>query len=43
MNNIKQKLVALPTTTVLGKILTVGFIYNTVTMTWNCVASAQEA
>lgn len=32
----------LPTTTVLSKILTVGFIYNSVTSTWDCVASAQE-
>lgn len=35
--------VALPTTTVANKLLTVGFIYNTVTSTWGCVASAQEA
>lgn len=35
--------VALPTTTVISKILTVGFIYNTTTSTWGCVASAQEA
>lgn len=35
--------VALPTTTVLGKVLQVGFLYNTVTSTWDCVASAQEA
>lgn len=35
--------VALPTTTVINKILTVGFIYNTTTSTWGCVASAQEA
>ncbi len=33
--------VALPTTTVLSKLLTVGFIYNG--STWGCVASAQEA
>jgi hypothetical protein len=33
----------LPTTTVAGKLLTVGFIYDTVAATWGCVASAQEA
>jgi len=35
--------VALPTTTVISKLLTVGFIYNTVTATWGCVAVANEA
>ncbi len=35
--------VALPTTTVVSKLLTVGFIYDTVATTWGCVASAQEA
>ncbi len=35
--------VALPTTTVISKLLTVGFIYDTVATTWGCVASAQEA
>lgn len=37
--------VALPTTTVISKILTVGFIYNTANALnkWMCVASAQEA
>lgn len=35
--------VALPTTTVISKVLTVGFIYDTVAMVWGCVASAQEA
>lgn len=35
--------VALPTTTVISKVLTVGFIYDTVTSKWGCVASAQEA
>jgi len=34
--------VALPTTTVLSKVLTVGFIYDTATSKWGCVASAQE-
>jgi hypothetical protein len=37
--------VALPTTTVISKILTVGFFYNTANSLnkWQCVASAQEA
>lgn len=35
--------VALPTTTVISKRLTVGFIYDTVTAKWGCVASVQEA
>jgi hypothetical protein len=35
--------VALPTTTVISKVLSVGFIYNTVTSTWDCVASVQES
>lgn len=37
--------VALPSTTVLSKILTLGFIYNTANSLnkWQCVASAQEA
>lgn len=35
--------VTLPTTTIASKVLTVGFIYNTVTSTWDCIASAQEA
>ncbi len=35
--------VALPTTTVKSKVLTVGFIYDTATSKWGCVASAQEA
>lgn len=35
--------VALPTTTVISKLLTVGFIYDTTTSKWGCVASAQEA
>lgn len=33
----------LPTTTVISKLLTVGFIYDTVAATWGCVAAAQEA
>lgn len=35
--------VALPTTTVISKRLTVGLIYDTVTSKWGCVALAQEA
>lgn len=35
--------VALPTTTVVSKLLTVGFIYDTVAATWGCVASSQES
>lgn len=35
--------VGLPTTTVAGKLMTVGFIYDTVAATWGCVALSQEA
>lgn len=37
--------VALPTTTVISKILTIGFLYNTdnALNKWQCVATAQEA
>lgn len=35
--------VSLPTTTTISKVLTVGFIYNTVTSTWDCIAASQEA
>lgn len=35
--------VALPTTTVASKVLTVGFIYDSVKTAWSCVAVAQEA
>lgn len=35
--------VALPTTTVISKVLTVGFIYDAVKLDWCCIASAQEA
>ena len=42
-SSFEAKGVALPTTTVLSKVLTVGFIYDTVTSKWGCVASAQEA
>jgi len=34
--------VDLPTTTVAGKLLSVGFIYDTVASVWGCVAVAQE-
>jgi len=34
--------VTLPTTTVLSKLLTVGFIYDSVLTTWGCVASVSE-
>ena len=40
--SFEAKGVALPTTTVLSKVLTVGFIYDTVTAKWGCVASCQE-
>lgn len=41
--SFEAKGVALPTTTVISKVLTVGFIYDTVSAKWGCVASAQEA
>jgi hypothetical protein len=41
--SFEAKGVALPTTTVLSKVLTVGFLYDTVTSKWGCVAMAQEA
>jgi hypothetical protein len=34
--------VTLPTTTIVSKYLYVGFIYNSTTSTWDCVAVAQE-
>ena len=34
--------VALPTTTVISKLLTVGFIYNSVSGKWGCVASVSQ-
>jgi hypothetical protein len=37
-----QKGINLPTTTVVSKILTVGFQYDIVTATWGCIASVQE-
>jgi hypothetical protein len=42
-NKFEAKGVALPTTTTLSKVLTVGFIYDTVTAKWGCVASIVEA
>lgn len=41
--SFESKGLDLPTTTVLSKVLTVGFIYDTVTAKWGCVALAQEA
>lgn len=35
--------VSLPTTTTANKLLTVGFLYNTVTSKWECIASVVEA
>lgn len=35
--------VTLPTTTIAGKVTTVGFFYNSVTSTWDCVACVTEA
>lgn len=40
--SFEAKGTALPTTTVISKVLTVGFIYDTVTSKWGCVASSQE-
>lgn len=42
-DSFESKGVALPTTTVISKVLTVGFIYDTVTSKWGCVASCVEA
>lgn len=42
-SSFESKGVTLPTTTVSGKVLTIGFIYDSVTSKWGCVASAQEA
>ena len=39
----EAKGVALPTTTTASKVLTVGFIYDTVSAKWGCVASLTEA
>lgn len=42
-SSFEAKGVTLPTTTVLSKVLTLGFLYDTVTSKWGLVASAQEA
>ena len=41
--SFEAKGVALPTTTAITGALTVGFIYDSVSAKWGCVASAQEA
>ena len=41
-SDFEAKGFALPTTTVISKVLTVGFIYDTVTAKWGCVAVANE-
>jgi len=41
--DFEAKGVALPTATTMSKVLTVGFIYDTVTSKWGCVASVEEA
>jgi hypothetical protein len=40
--SFEAKGVALPTTTTISKVLTVGLIYDTVTSKWGCVAVANE-
>jgi hypothetical protein len=40
--SFEAKGVTLPTTTVLGKVLTVGLLYDTVTSKWGCVAALNE-
>lgn len=42
-SSFEAKGVALPLTTVVSKVLTVKFIYDTVTSKWGCVAYTQEA
>ena len=42
-SDFEAKGVALPTTTTISKVLTTGFIYDTVTSKWGCVASVDEA
>ena len=42
-SDFEAKGVALPTTTVISKVLTVGFIYDTVTAKWGCVASVSQS
>ena len=41
--SFEAKGVALPTTTTISKVLTVGFIYDTVSAKWGCVASVNES
>lgn len=41
--SFEAKGMALPTTTVISKVLTVGFIWDSVSSKWGCVASSQEA
>ena len=41
--SFEAKGVALPTTTTISKVLTVGFIYDSVTSKWGCVCSVNEA
>ncbi len=41
--SFEAKGVTLPTTTVISKVLTVGFLWDSVTSKWGCVASIQEA
>ena len=41
--SFEAKGVALPATTTISKVLTVGFIYDTVTSKWGCVAGLDEA
>ncbi len=42
-SSFEAKGVALPTTTVTSKVLTLGFLFDTVTSKWGLVASAQES
>lgn len=42
-NSFRAAGATLPTTTVAGKVLYVGFIYNDVAARWDCVATSQEA
>lgn len=41
--SFESKGVTLPATTVANKVLTVGFLYDTVALKWGCVASVSEA
>jgi hypothetical protein len=42
-SDFEAKGVALPTATTMSKVLTVGFIYDSVTSKFGCVAVAKEA